>query len=233
MHVRALARLGLPLALLVAGSASAQRRSPAPAAGGATQAGAAAPVPREQWQRVPDIIAALGAGAGSRVADLGAGEGWLTLRLARVVGPEGRVFASDIDANALDRLASAIARDSLRNVEVVLAEDDDPRLPFGTLDGVVILNAYHEMPRRVPVLEGVKRALRPGGLLVIVDNAPTDSTWERREQMARHGLALAFARDDLEAQGFEIVSADARFVERAMDDHVMRQWLLVARRGAR
>jgi len=205
-------------------------RSAAPQGGGAT-ATAATPR-RDDWQRPGDIFAALGATAGSRIADLGAGEGWLTLRLAKQVGPTGRVFASDISDEALTRLGESLTRDSLRHVELVLAEDDDPRLPFGTLDGVVILNAYHEMTQRVAVLDGVKRALRPGGTLVIVDNLPADSTARtRKEQTSRHSLALEFARDDLEAQGFEIVSQNPAFVDQRNGAMQHRQWMIVARRS--
>jgi ubiquinone/menaquinone biosynthesis C-methylase UbiE len=190
-------------------------------------------VQREVWQRVPDIFAALRANTGSRIADLGAGEGWLTLRLARHVGPTGRVFAVDISDDALEKLAERLVKDTLRHVELVLAEDDDPRLPFGTLDGVVILNAYHEMTKRVPVLEGVRRALKPGGVLVIVDNKPPDTLVSRKDQMARHALSLEFARDDLEAQGFEIVSTNLDFIDYKEGDHIQRQWMLVARRSAK
>ncbi len=207
----------------------AQVRSPSPQ--GAAAATSAAPR-REDWQRPHDILAALGATTGSRIADLGAGEGWLTLRIAKHVGPSGRVFASDISDDALVRLAESLRRDSLGNVELVLAEDDDPRLPFGTLDGVVILNAYHEMNERVAVLDGVKRALRPGGIFVIVDNVPADSTARtRKEQTSRHSLALEFARDDLEAHGFEIVSQDPAFVDQKNGAMQHRQWMLIARRA--
>lgn len=232
MPATSLIKLALSLALLAPAGALAQAR-PATPAGTATPPGTPPPVRRDDWQRVPDILAALHATTGSRIADLGAGEGWLTQRLARHVGPGGRVFAVDIDAGALDRLAETVAKDSLRNVELVLGEPDDPRLPYGTLDGVVIVNAYHEMTKRVPVLDGVLRALRPGGLLVIVDNAPPDSIQTRKAQTERHTLGLAFARDDLEAQGFEIVSADPAFIDRKMVDHSMRQWILVARRAGK
>jgi predicted methyltransferase len=185
---------------------------------------------RDDWQRPADIFAALGATAGSRIADLGAGDGWLTLRLAKRVGPTGRVFASDISDESLARLRESLDRDSLGNVELVLAEDDDPRLPFGTLDGVVILNAYHEMHQRVAVLDGVKRALRPGGVLVIVDNVPADSSARsRKEQTSRHALAIEFVRDDLEAQGFEIVAEDPAFVDQRNGAMQHRQWMVVAR----
>lgn len=232
MRAGNLARLALSLTLLAPFGALAQTRTPVPT-GTVAPAGAAPAVRRDDWQRVPDIFTALRAMTGSRIADLGAGEGWLTQRLARHVGPSGRVFAVDISDAALGRLAETLAKDTLRNVELVLAEDDDPRLPFGTLDGVVILNAYHEMTKRVPVLDGVKRALKPGGLLVIVDNTPPDSVQTRKTQVDRHVLALDFARDDLEAQGFEIVSSDLKFVERKLTDHSVRQWLLVARRSAK
>lgn len=231
-NLAALASLAaLPL-LAAPLEAQTQTRTAAPQ-GAAAQA-SSTPVRRDDWQRVPDILAALGAATGSRIADLGAGEGWLTVRLARHVGPSGRVFASDVSEPALRRLSETLARDSLRNVELVLAEDDDPRLPYGTLDGVVIVNAYHEMARRVPVLDGVKRSLRPGGVLVIVDNIPADTNHRtRREQTSRHALALDFARDDLEAQGFEIVSADSAFVAQQNGSMRLRQWMLVARRPNR
>ena len=149
------------------------------------------------------------------------------------MGPTGRVFAVDVSADALGRLSEAVEKDTLRNVELVLAEDDDPRLPFGTLDGVVILNAYHEMTKRVPVLDGVKRSLKPGGLVVIVDNSPPDSVQTRKAQADRHTLGLDFVRDDLEAQGFEIVSTDPKFVDRKLTEHMQLQWLLVARKAAK
>lgn len=211
---------------------SGQARTAAPPSS-ATATGQSDHGRREDWQRVPDIFAALGAKPGARIADLGAGEGWLTLRLARQVAPGGRVFAADISERSLVNLAETLAAEKLDNVELLLAEDDDPNLPYGTLDGVVILNAYHEMAKRVPVLEGVKRALKPGGTLVIVDNTPVDSLRTRREQTERHTLALELARDDLEAQGFEIVSSAPDFITRQMNAMIHREWMLVARRPLR
>jgi SAM-dependent methyltransferase len=185
---------------------------------------------RDDWQRVPDILAALGATRGSRIADLGAGEGWLTTRIARHVGPEGRVFAVDISETSLTNLAARLTTDSLRNVELILGEADDPRLPFGTLDGVVILNAYHEMPQRIALLDAIKRALRPGGVLVIVDNAPADSVTVRLRQMEHHSLGIEFADDDLQASGFEVVRREPTFIVQSHGEHAHDQWLLVARR---
>jgi SAM-dependent methyltransferase len=211
--------------MLGAGVLPAQTRTAAPQGSSAPRTAER----RDDWQRGPEIFAALGATTGSRIADLGAGDGWLTVRLARHVGASGRVFAADISEEALGRLAERVAEDSLGNVELILSEADDPRLPFGTLDGVVIVNAYHEMTERVAVLDGVKRALRPGGMLVIVDSPPQDSVRTRKEQTSHHTLALEFARDDLEAQGFEIVVTEPKFVENRHEGHAHQQWLLVAR----
>lgn len=231
MRTLHIARLALSVVALAAPDfALAQTRTPAPVPGASARRANNAPVRREDWQRVPDIFAALGVKPGGRFADLGSGDGWLTVQLARELGPGGRVFAVDISESALNRLRETVAKDALRNVEIVLAAEDDPRLPVGTLDGVVILNAYHEVTKRVPVLEGVRRALKPGGVLVIVDNLPTDSTWSREQQAARHGLALDFARAELEAQGFDIVSTDPKFIDNKSGDH-RRQWMIVARPG--
>ena len=185
---------------------------------------------RDDWQRVADIFSALGAVPGSRIADLGAGEGYLTTRLARRVGPEGRVFAVDISESALGQLGETITGDSLRNVELILGEPDDPRLPYGTLDGVVILNAYHEMLQRGPMLEGIRRALRPGGVVVIVDNTPADSVTLRHRQTATHTLSIDLAQDDLQAAGFEIASRTPEFIVQQHDGHSHKHWMLVARR---
>ncbi|HLA13782.1 MAG TPA: class I SAM-dependent methyltransferase [Gemmatimonadaceae bacterium] len=184
---------------------------------------------RDDWQRVPDIFSALGAVAGSRIADLGAGEGYLTTRLARHVGPAGRVFAVDISENVLERLSESLAKDSLRNVEVILSEVDDPRLPYRSLDGVVILNAYHEMTHRGAILNGIKRALKPDGVLVIVDNVPADRVVLRQRQTANHTLSIDFAEDDLQSAGFEIVKRAPDFIA-AEDGRNRSQWMLVARR---
>jgi len=217
---------------LACSSAGLPAQTPPQAAVAASPSAGAPRTPetRDSWQRVPDIFDALGATRGSRIADLGAGEGWLTTRLARQVGPEGRVFAVDISETALTSLAATLASDSIRNVELILGEPDDTRLPYGTLDGVVIVNAYHEMPQRIALLESIKRSLRPGGVLVIVDNAPADSVVLRQRQTANHQLAIEFADDDLQASGFEIMRRVPDFIIQRHENHAHNQWLLVARR---
>ena len=135
---------------------------------------------RDQWQKVPEIFAAMGVSAGSRVGDVGAGSGFFTVRLARAVGPNGRVFAVDVSPAAVRDLKERIAREGLENVEVITGDSTDPRLP-GPLDAVLIVNAYHEMSEHQPMLDRIRQALRLEGRLVIVEPIANN----RRQTFAR------------------------------------------------
>jgi len=185
---------------------------------------------RDEWQRVGDVFTALEVEPGSRIADIGAGGGYFTIRLGGAVGPEGRVFAVDISPDMLDRLRHELEREGIRNVEIVLGETDDPRLPYGTLDGALIVNAYHEMTEHQAMLAGIRRALEPGGRLVIVDNPPGDTASSREIQVESHHLALGIVREELRAAGFEVVREEPRFIDEDADGHEHRMWMLVARR---
>jgi ubiquinone/menaquinone biosynthesis C-methylase UbiE len=140
------------------------------------------------------------------------------------------VFAVDISESSIQALQRNASNEKLDNIELVLGEPDDPRLPYGSLDGIVIVNAYHEMVQRVAMLDAFKRALKPAGVIVIVDNIPLDSLSTRSRQTNSHQLALSFAEDDLVAQGFEIVRREPQFISQGEGEHPHRQWLLVARK---
>lgn len=178
---------------------------------------------RDGWQRVDDVVAALQVEEGDRIADVGAGSGFFTFRLSPRVGPNGRVIAEDVDRSALARLRATAQRRGLRNIETILGETDDPRLPERSLDGVLIVNAYHEMYEHEAMLAGIRRALRPGGRLVILD-MPRDSALSRAAQMAQHGLTIGIAARDLVAAGFKIVTRDPDFIRSGRN----RQWMIVA-----
>ncbi|MCL4845739.1 MAG: methyltransferase domain-containing protein [Acidobacteria bacterium] len=124
---------------------------------------------RDAWQMPGEIMDALGIGDGSVVADLGAGGGWFTVRLARRVGPNGLVYAEDVQRQMVDAIDRRVAREGLRNVVTVLGEDDDPRLPPEALDAVLMVDAYHEVQNRVQLLANVRASLKPNGRLGIVD----------------------------------------------------------------
>ncbi|HEX6051529.1 MAG TPA: methyltransferase domain-containing protein [Gemmatimonadaceae bacterium] len=181
--------------------------------------------PRDEWQRVDDILAALRITDGHRVADIAAGQGYLTKPLAKKVGKSGIVYAVEISDEARRALAELAVRDSLTNVEIIVGTETDPKLP-ADLDGAVILNAYHEMTASKPMLEAIRRSLRPGALLVLVDNGvPPGHAPTREEQVRRHGIDPTFVDAELRAAGFDIVDRQDRFIVEPFS-----QWLIVARR---
>ena len=125
---------------------------------------------RDAWQRPDQIMDALQIGENSVVADLGAGGGWFTVRLARrVIGPNGKVYAEDIQRQMIESIRRRVQREGLRNVETVLGTAVDPKLPAGSLDAVLIVDAYHEIEQPVALLKNVAKALKPGGTIGIVN----------------------------------------------------------------
>jgi ubiquinone/menaquinone biosynthesis C-methylase UbiE len=106
------------------------------------------------------------------VGEVGAGRGYFTVKLARAVGPSGRVLANDIDPIALGRLAGRCENENLHNVETVLGEYDDPLLPDGSLDMVFMVYAFHDIDQRVALLENLAPSLRPGATVVVLDQDP-------------------------------------------------------------
>jgi predicted methyltransferase len=126
---------------------------------------------REQWQHPEQIMDALKIADGSVVADLGAAGGWFTVRLARRVGPNGLVFAEDIQPLMIEALKRRIQREGLANVRPVLGTTRESHLPHG-LDAILIVAAYHEMENPVAVLEDAAESLLPQGRIGIVEYLP-------------------------------------------------------------
>jgi predicted methyltransferase len=124
---------------------------------------------RDLWQRPDRIMDALGVADASVVADVGAGSGWFTIRLARRVGPQGVVYAQDVQPEMLNAIGRRVRREGLANVRPVLGRGSDPRLPAGALDAVLIVDAYHEIDDRVTLLANLARALKPQGRIGVVD----------------------------------------------------------------
>lgn len=113
--------------------------------------------------------------AGTTVADIGAGEGYYTVRLAERVGKKGRVLAQDIDEEALGRLAQRVERERLDNVSIKPGAPDDPRLPVASFDRIFLVHMYHEVTEPYAFLWRMRPALRPGGRVIVVDvDRPTD-----------------------------------------------------------
>ena len=123
---------------------------------------------REEWQQADRIMDVLGIAEASRVADLGAGGGWFTIRLAKRVGPNGVVYAEDIQREMIESIKRRVQFERLTNVQTVLGAPDQPNLP-GRLDAVLIVDAYPQFRDPVKLLRQVREALAPAGRVGIVD----------------------------------------------------------------
>lgn len=125
---------------------------------------------RDAYQKPEQVMDALRIGDGSVVADLGAGGGWFTVRLARRVGPNGRVYAEDIQHEMIEAIRRRVERENLSSRVITrLGTPSNPGLPQGALDAVLIVDAYQEMEDKVALLRNVARALKPGGRLGIIN----------------------------------------------------------------
>lgn len=124
---------------------------------------------RDLWQRPDQIMDALGIADASVVADIGAGSGWFTIRLARRVGPRGIVYAEDVQTEMINAISRRVSREGFNNVRPVLGLKNDPALPAGALDAVLMVDAYHEVEDRVTMLSNIAKSLKPQGRVGIVD----------------------------------------------------------------
>jgi ubiquinone/menaquinone biosynthesis C-methylase UbiE len=124
---------------------------------------------RDLWQRPDQVMDAMGIADASVVADIGAGSGWFTIRLARRVGPQGLVYAEDVQPEMINAITRRVQREGLTNVRAVRGQNSDPRLPPGSLDAILVVDAYHEVEDRVTMLKNLARALKPQGRIGVVD----------------------------------------------------------------
>lgn len=211
-------------ALVFAEAAIAQGRNQAAADLAASRAREEAV--REKWLRVSEVFSLAGIYRGAKVADIGAGGGFLTARLARAVGPGGRVYAVDIAPRALQVLHERAREEKLDNVEVVEGAIDDPRLPRESLDAAIILSAYHEMSAHDAMLRHIRESLKPTGRLVLVEPTSRLVAPDREAQRAADKLSAHFAEDDLRKAGFHIAELRDPFVTELSGRSLW--WLIVA-----
>lgn len=182
---------------------------------------------REEWQRPDDIVAALGLTPGVRVADVGAGDGFFTVRLARAVGPSGRVFAVDVEPKMLEALKQLTQKEKLANVDTIQGEQNDPRLEPNGVDAVLIVNAYHEMREHGVMLAHIRKALRPKGRLVIVEPITERQRDQPRDvQVKAHELAPEYVITELHAAGFRVERLEADFTANPVTKEM--NWIIVA-----
>ena len=159
-------------------------------------------------ERVMDII---GAAAGMTIAEIGAGGGRYVVHLAARVGPEGKIYAEDIDGDALRHLAERCRRVGFANVETVLGDPADPKLPAGKLDLIFVISSYHHFDDPVGLMDKARAALKPTGRLAIAEWVPdkdgrgTGTPPEKmRAQMESAGFVLERIDKSLEANDLYI-----------------------------
>lgn len=184
---------------------------------------------RDQWQKPTEVINALQLREGNVVADLGSGSGYFALKLSRRAGASGRVLAVDIRRLPLTVLWIRALLSNQLNLSVQLANPDDPRLPAGQLDAVLISNTYHELSSPHSMLAHVRISLRPGGRLVIVDRSLA-SNHAGKAPRDDHEIDPGLVVNQVQGAGFEILSRQDRFVDSADGE---QWWLIAARRPYR
>jgi len=140
---------------------------------------------------------------GSTVADVGAGSGYYSTRLARLVGPEGRVYASDIQQAMLDIIRGRIERERIPNIELVLGTPTNPRLPRTAVDLVLLVDVYHEFSAPQVMLRRIRESLKPGGRLVLLEYRGEDP---KVPILPAHKMTVAQAKTEVEAEGFALTT---------------------------
>ena len=156
---------------------------------------------RDEWQKPDEVIALLGVAEGAQVADVGAGGGYFTFRLARVVGDTGRIYAVDVDEDMVAYLKERAAADEVGNVEVIHAKLDDPLLPDGRMDLVFTSNTYHHIEQRSHYFVRLRTDLAPKGRVAILDH--NDQHWFPR--MFGHATPKQTIVDEMTAAGYRLV----------------------------
>jgi ubiquinone/menaquinone biosynthesis C-methylase UbiE len=158
--------------------------------------------PERESEEQPDAaLDAIGIAKGSVAADIGAGVGYMTWRLAERVGPSGKVYANDIQQKMLDLLRKNMEERKLANVETVLGALDDPKLPAGAIDLVLLVDVYHEFSEPQAMLRHIRESLKPDGRLVLLEYRAEDPKVPIRPE---HKMTVAQAKAEVEPEGYRL-----------------------------
>ena len=155
---------------------------------------------REEEERPDLVLAAMELKEGDVVADVGAGSGFFTRRLARIVGETGRVYANDVQQDMLDILQDNVSHEQLTNVVPVLGTASDPKLPQGSLDWVLLVDVYHEMQEPEPMLARIRDSLKASGRVALVEYRE-----DVKQIRAEHRMSKEQVLHEWEPAGFRLV----------------------------
>jgi len=152
---------------------------------------------RENRLQIDRVMDLLKISPGKTVADIGAGSGWFTVRAARRVGPPGTVYAVDINPESIHYIDQRARKESLANIKTILSKEDDPLLPAGAVDSVLLLKTYHEVADPVKLLQKLRPSLKPGALLGVID---------RNGNGTDHGISSKVVVEEAAKAGYRLLS---------------------------
>ncbi len=155
---------------------------------------------REQEEQPDKALQAIGIRRGMIVADVGAGSGFMSFKMAKLVGPSGKIYASDIQPEMLDLVRERAEREKVANVQTVLGTPSDPKLPAGAIDLILLVDVYHEFSQPQAMLDHMRDALKPGGRLVLLEYRKEDPTVPIRPE---HKMSVSEVRAEVEPEGFQ------------------------------
>jgi SAM-dependent methyltransferase len=162
--------------------------------------------PERIEEEEPDIaLKVLQIPKGASVADVGAGSGYITVRLSKLVGPTGAVYANDVQPQMLEMLRRRLVREKITNVTLVQGTIDDPKLPPASVDLQIMVDVYHEFSQPQAMLRRLREALKPGGRLVLLEYRKEDPSIPIRPE---HKMSVAEAKLEVEAEGFTLAKVD-------------------------
>jgi len=156
---------------------------------------------RETEEQPDQALDAIGIAPGLTVADIGAGVGYMSWRMAERVGPTGKVYCNDIQPKMLDLLRQNMQQRKLTNYVTVLGENDDPKLPPAAMDLVLLVDVYHEFSEPQKMLRHILTAMKPGGRLVLLEYRGEDPNVPIRPE---HKMTVAQVKAELEPEGFRL-----------------------------
>ena len=156
---------------------------------------------REQEENPDGALDALNLKPGMVVADVGAGTGYMSLKLAKRVGPGGKVYAEDVQAEMLDKVRANAAKAGVSNIQTVQGTFTDPKLPKGQMDLILLVDVYHEFSEPQKMLQGIRDALKPDGRLVLLEYRKEDPNIPINPD---HKMSVSEVKTELEAEGFKL-----------------------------
>ncbi len=156
---------------------------------------------REKEEAPESALDQMGVRQGITVADIGAGTGYFSIRLARRVGPTGRVYANDVQPEMLERIRIRCEKLDIHNIETVLGSEADPKLPAGRMDLILMVDVYHEFSQPQRMLDAIRTALKPDGRLVQLEYRKEDPEIPIRPD---HKMSIPEVKTEVEAEGFKL-----------------------------